>query len=655
MNVESLFFTAVFLLVLSGVPGALLGRRSSFGAALSALANVTGCLSGLAAVALFFATGQTFALSIPSPFPAYRLTLSLDAISALFLAPIFLISGLGALYGVRYWSPNEHPGNGRRLRLFYGWLAAALAVLVVAADGLTFLLAWEVMAVAGFFLVNTEDEKPEVRQAAWLYLAVSHFATLCLFGMFSLIAAATGSFAFVSLGGIGPGFATGIFVLALLGFGVKAGLMPLHIWLPSAHAMAPSHVSALLSGVVIKMGIYGLVRTTSLFPDPPLWWGNVVLALGVISGVLGVAFAIGQHDIKRLLAYHSIENIGIIAMGLGLALIGRSLHQHQWVVLGMAGAYLHVWNHATFKSLLFYSAGSVIHATHTREIDHLGGLGRPMPLTSMGFLIGAVAICGLPPLNGFVSELFIFLGLFKTLGLEGRTSWELAAFAAPFLAMIGALATACFVKVFGAVFLGVPRSEHARHVHESPAAMTAPMIVLAAVCFLIGLAPVLTVRCLNAGIAAWDPRSSYDLEGIAPVNEVSLGAAILLMLLVGLTFLLRLQMRRHPVERGPTWGCGFLGRMPRGQYTSSSFAQMLVDLFAWAMRPRKSVPKIERLFPPTAHFESHVLDTVLDGAVLPSSRFLNRAFAWSRILHQGSIQAYLMYIVVTVIVLLLWS
>ena len=192
--------------------------------------------------------------------------------------------------------------------------------------------------------------------------------------------------------------------------------MPLHVWLPSAHAIAPSHVSAIMSGVIIKMGIYGLVRVTSLLPHPPLEWGAVVLALGVVSGVLGVAFAIGQHDLKRLLAYHSIENIGIIVMGLGLALIGRSLGRADWVVLGLGGGLLHVWNHALFKALLFLSAGSVIHAAHTREIDHLGGLAKAMPWTSLCFLVGAVAICGLPPLNGFVSEFLIYLGLFGTLG-----------------------------------------------------------------------------------------------------------------------------------------------------------------------------------------------------------------------------------------------
>ena len=244
---------------------------------------------------------------------------------------------------------------------------------------------------------------------------LSHFATLSLFGMFAVMAHVTGSFNFASLANGTTGQLNTIFVLALLGFGTKAGIMPLHVWLPGAHAQAPSHISAMMSGIVLKMGIYGLVRVLSLFSEIPVQWGELILALGTVSAVLGVAFAVGQHDIKRLLAYHSIENIGIILMGIGLALLGRTYHQPIWVVLGAAGGLLHVWNHALFKSLLFFAAGSVVHATGTREIDSLGGLAKLMPLTSNCFLLGAVAICGLPPLNGFVSELMIYLGLFHTI------------------------------------------------------------------------------------------------------------------------------------------------------------------------------------------------------------------------------------------------
>jgi hydrogenase-4 component B len=421
-----------------------------------------------------------------------------------------------------------------------------------------------------------------------------------------------------------------------------------------------------MSGVFIKMGIYGLVRVMSLVPDAPLWWGSVLLGIGVISGVLGVAFAIGQHDIKRLLAYHSIENIGIIVMGLGLALLGRSLEAYEWVVLGLGGALLHVWNHALFKSLLFFSSGSVIHSAHTREIDQLGGLGKKMPATALCFLIGAVAICGLPPLNGFVSELLIYLGLFRTLGTNSGRSWAAAAFAVPALALIGTLATACFVKVFGAVFLGVGRSEAASKVHEAQATMLGPMGVLVAFCLLIGLAPLAVAPLLEPALFAWSPavarawaavpppHSPWLLGYVAPLAWLSVTGAVLIILLGAVGVLLWQRLASHPHGSGGTWDCGYAAPSARMQYTSSSFAQMLVELFAWALRPRVHPPKVDDLFPTSSRFHSEVPDTVLADAVLPATRGLAWLASGFRIVQQGSIQAYLVYIFVTLIALLLW-
>ncbi len=319
---------------------------------------------------------------------------------------------MASIYGLQYWKQSEHEDNGRRVSLFLGMMTGAMTLLVVAHDGLMFLAAWETMAVSALFLVAAEDHIAETRKAAWLYIAASHFATLCAFGVFALLYAINGSWDFATLKETGTPMASTLAALAFFGFGTKAGIMPMHIWLPSAHAQAPSHVSAVMSGVMIKMGVYGIVRVCTFFPEMPLSWGLFVLAMGTISAILGVAFAVGQHDIKRLLAYHSIENIGIIVMGLGLALIGRAVHQPLWVLLGICGGMLHVWNHALFKSLLFLGAGSVIHGVGTREIDVMGGLSKRMPTTANCFLIGAVAICGLPPLNGFVSEILIYLGLF---------------------------------------------------------------------------------------------------------------------------------------------------------------------------------------------------------------------------------------------------
>ncbi len=339
----------------SGLPGLFFRRDSLGGQWLTTFLAVLGAGLGLAGCGWFWATGDDRSIIEPWCLPGAEFRIAVDGLSAFFLVPVFLISLLGNVYGLSYWKQTEHPDNGRKLRLFYGGLTAGMALLVIARNSILFLFGWEIMALSAFFLVTTEEEKEEARDAGWLYFVAAHVSVLCLFALFALLRMVSGSYTLVPLEAdrLTPGLTAAIFVLALIGFGLKAGIMPLHVWLPSSHAIAPSHVSAILSGVILKMGVYGLVRITSLMPAPPVAWGAIILGLGTISGVLGVAFAIGQHDLKRLLAYHSIENVGIIVMGLGLALIGRSLHRTDWVLLGLGGSLLHVWNHALFKALLF--------------------------------------------------------------------------------------------------------------------------------------------------------------------------------------------------------------------------------------------------------------------------------------------------------------
>jgi len=659
---HTLVLLAIIFVATSGVPGFFIRRTSMAGQWLTTLLAAFGAGLGLGGVGCFWAAGASPPTAIPWVLPGTEkeaATVALDGLSAIFLVPIFVISLLGNVFGLGYWRQPEHPLNGQKLRLFYGTLTAGMALLVIARNSILFLYGWEIMAISAFFLVTTEDEKEEVREAGWIYLVATHAATLCLFALFGLLHAASGSFALTPLkeGTLTPGMATAVLVLALAGFGLKAGIMPLHVWLPSSHAIAPSHVSAILSGVLIKMGIYGLVRITSLVPHPPLAWGGLVLALGAVSGVLGVAFAIGQHDLKRLLAYHSVENIGIIVMGLGLALVGRSLGRADWVILGLGGSLLHVWNHAAFKGLLFLSAGSVIHAAETREIDRLGGLARKMPWTAICFLVGAVAICGLPPLNGFVSELLIYLGLFSTLTDARQPSFAGGALAAPALALIGALAVACFVKVFGAVFLGTSRSEHADRAHESPFSMIGPMGVLVICCFLIGFAPSLFTPVLAQGVSAW----ASDLEDVgqrlavlAPLDWITVTAVVLISGLLLVAGALWQRLRQTGFKSGPTWGCGYVAPTPRMQYTSSSFAEMLVGLFGWALRPDVHEPANLAIFPGKSDFHSDVPDTILDRGVLPGFRFGASLFARFRVLQQGNIQAYLLYIFIALVALLLW-
>lgn len=635
---------------LSGVPGLLWRRWPDGGQRVSAGLSVAGSLCGI--------LGALGAVFRGAPQAGW---FRLDGLAAFFLVPIFLVSALGAIYGLGYWSQARHARTGRKLRFFYGGVTAGLAGVAVAAHAVVFLAAWEVMALSAFFLITTEDEERGVRAAGYLYLVVTHLSTLCLFALFALWWGWTGS---LFLGPLAPGMlpsgaGTVLFWLAVVAFGCKAGLMPLHIWLPSAHATAPSHVSALMSGVLIKIGIYGLIRTLAWVPvAPPAWWGGVLLVLGAVSGIVGVVLALGQHDLKRLLAYHSIENIGIIVMGVGLAVVGLSFGCGAWVTLGLAGALLHVWNHGLFKALLFLSAGSVIHATHTRELDRLGGVGRLMPRTALCFAVGAAAICGLPPLNGFVSEWLIYLGAFRALGIGSAESWPAAVLPVPALALIGGLAVACFVKAFGVVFLGEARSSQAGAAREVGPAMLRPLWVLAGGCVLIGLFPVLAAPCLDAGIAAFAAGRGLTVPAVtavAPFGWMSVMALTLAALILLAAWGFRRCLRPANTRTGVTWDCGYVAPTARMQYTAASFAQMFGVLFAWVQRPRWRAPAVTGLFPGRAAFRAHVLDVILDATVKPAFRAATRFLGSFRFLQAGNIHAYLLYIVVFLIALLLWG
>lgn len=649
-----MIMVAIFVMAVSGMPGIVLRRRFSGGQWIATTLAVLAAGVGLVGAGMGLARQGAVSFLPSLTLMGEHPRLGLDALSAFFLVPVFLMGGLGSIYGLGYWPQSRHRRNGVKLRLFWGLLIAGMSLLIIGRNAMVFLLGWEAMALSAFFLVSTEDHREQCRDAGWVYLIATHIGTLTLFALFALWRWATGSYDLTpaASGTLGVGVKNALFFLALIGFGLKAGVMPLHFWLPPAHANAPSHVSAVLSGVVLKIGIYGLLRMLSLLPDPPAAWGMLILLAAAVSALLGVVFAIGQHDLKRLLAYHSVENIGIILMGLGVAMLGRSSNQPQWLALGMAGCLLHVWNHSFFKSLLFLCAGSVLHAAHTRQIDRLGGLARKMPWTALLFLIGAVAICGLPPLNGFISELLVYMGLLRGVTAGGNGS-SAAALVAPVLAMVGALAVACFVKVYAAVFLGAPRTPAAAHVHESPRSMRQPAMLLAGLCILIGCVPMLAVPILDASIAAWTPESGvtqFSIGQLAPLGAV--GIAVMSLVVVIIVIRRLLSRRREVVDRGVTWDCGYAQPTPRMQYSASSFAQMIVNMFGWALRPRVHMPKVEGIFPQAAQMHSHVDDPVLDRALFPAGRIVASCFRWCHRLQQGLTQHYVLYILITVMVML---
>jgi hydrogenase-4 component B len=661
-----LILAAVTILLICGIAALIFQSKPQFASRLGAAGPVLACGAGLIPVIRVLSGSGLDPISASWGMPLGAFSVGLDGLSAFFLLPILGLGALSAIYGLGYlWPYRERKSLGASW-FHFNILVASMMMVVLARNALLFLMAWEVMSLSSFFLVAFENERSEVREATWTYLIATHIGTGFLLVMFLLLGQNSNGLDFSRLGGLTPQLAGVCFVLAVIGFGTKAGIVPSHVWLPEAHPAAPSHVSALMSGVMIKTGIYGILRILVFLGPVPLWWGWALIALGLISGVLGVLFALAQHDLKRLLAYHSVENIGIIVMGLGVGLLGISTGSPMLAVFGFAGGLLHVVNHAMFKGLLFMGAGSVAHGAHTREIDHLGGLLKRMPWTAGTFLVGAVAIAGLPPLNGFVSEFLIYIGSFKAASsIGGKSTVALFAVIAG-LALIGGLATACFTKAFGMVFLGEARSEEPKHAKESDGSMVAPMVILAAGCFAVGLFGFLIIRAMPAVVGSLIESAGYSGFGPAIIRAEVLTAsgylksiaagAFAILALTGLIALLRRRLLSgRGIKETGTWDCGYAEPTARMQYTASSFAQPIVDFFNVFQSGRKRLKPPRGYFPATASFRTETLDTSQEKVYRPIFEAVEYFLSKLRVMQHGRIQLYVLYIVLTLIFLFIWK
>ncbi len=629
---------------------------------LGAVGMILGALPPAAAAVRVLGGHAPLTLRLPWQIPCGSFHVALDGLAALFLLPVLVVCSLAAVYGIGYMAAHR----GRRLGVsvfFFNLLAAGMAMVTLARDGVLFLIAWELMSLASFFLVTFDDEHESVREAGWIYLIATHIGTAFLLAFFILLGKFGGSMDFAAmtmLPSADPAAASVLFLLALVGFGTKAGLMPLHVWLPEAHPAAPSHVSAVMSGVMIKMGIYGIVRTIAVLPSVEAWWGWLLIAVGAVSGILGVLTALAQHDLKRLLAYHSVENIGIIILGLGVGVLGLSSGSNLVAFAGFAGALFHVINHALFKGLLFLGAGAVAHAAGTREIDMLGGLIRQMPFTAAAFVIGAVAICGLPPLNGFISEFLIYCGAFTGTVAGARAVVIPALIVIASLSLIGGLALACFTKAFGFIFLGHARSEKALHAHEVGPAMRIAMGGLAAGCIAAGLLSPFLIDAITPAVSdaagranLADPASLRSIGNLLwNIVGVSAGLALLS---AGLFLLRHRRLSAYGGTSQETWGCGYIRPTPRMQYTASSFARPLTSLFAMLLQTHTKARLPEGLFPDEASLATHTPDVSREYLFKPV--FLKTAAMLDklRILQHGSVQLYVLYIAVTLLILLVWK
>ena len=646
-----IFFVALGLLLFGGAFPLFTHRWFNSMKVGSICITVIGCIVVLFAIVNPLLHPEIAAVSWPW-LHLFTLSFSVDSLSAFFLIPIFSICPLTAVYSFHYMDKQPQSGRTAVSFFFFTLLIISMALVVTAGNIITFVLVWEMMSLSSFFLVMYEYQRETTRKAGYLYFIFAQAGAMFIFAAFAVAYSHTGSFFFDHFSRIPSEAKLIVFFLALVGFGSKAGIFPVHIWLPHAHPAAPSHISAVMSGVMIKMGIYGIIRLYSLLEVTDMIYGQTILIFGVVSGVLGVVYALGKHDIKRLLAYHSVENIGIILIGAGIGMIGVYSGNRIMAGFGFAGSLLHVLNHSIFKSLLFMGAGAILQKTKSRHIDQMGGLIKTMPITGKTFMVGAISISGLPPFNGFISEFLIYLAAFQGLQLNGST-FILMMLSIISLALIGGLAAACFTKVIGIVFLGEPRSEKAAAATECGFTMTAPMVVLAFCCLVIGIIPEPFIHLVFLGL-----RDMHGFSAVSPdivtglARNLAFAGRLFLGLLVFSMVVRKVFYIRKEVGRGPTWGCGFTKPTVRMQYTGTSYAMSIVEFFRPFVRINTAYSGIKKIFPQATTYETRVEDiaeiSLNRGVIGPLLMVLGKM----RWIQHGNIQLYIGYIILTIIVLL---
>jgi hydrogenase-4 component B len=614
---------------------------------------------------------------LPLGLPDLPFHIRLDQLSGFFLVVIGLLSSFVSIYSLGYLKGYLGLRPVTSLVVFSALFLAGMLLVVLADDAFFFLIAWEMMAASSYYLVLFEDERVENRRAAFLYLVVAHVGAIAILLSFGVMAGlATGftgfqgyTFDAMRETDLPAGLASAAFLLAFFGFSAKAGVIPLHVWLPEAHPVAPSNVSALMSGVMLKTAIYGIVRVVfDLIGDFPWWWGALVLVFGLVSAVLGVLYALMQHDLKRLLAYHSVENIGIILIGIGLAMIFTSFDLPLLAALALIAGLYHTLNHALFKGLLFMGAGAVLHATHERNMEEMGGLIRFMPWTAVFFLVGCISISALPPFNGFVSEWLTYQAFLLSPGLPSPLLNLLIPLGAALLALTSALAAACFVKAFGVTFLGHRRGHHHGIVYEAGWPMRIGMMLASLSCLALGVLPTVVIQWMDplaetlVGGTIAASASGFGWMWLTPIaaERASYSAPVAfigILSVVVVTYLL-LHARPGALHRVPLWDCGFEKVTSRMQYTATSFAMPIRRIFGFIFSIKEQTgqlpPAAHPAFPQRLYYHLRVRDRFwmwIYQPVVDASFWLSRRIG--RMQH-GRIQIYLVYSFVTILVLLIF-
>lgn len=608
------------------------------------------------------ATVKELILFQPAHGPGFVLTI--DSLSAFYIIVINITVLTGFLYARGYLAPYRQRIHPLRFSIHFFscfWLWASMLMVVMLRDGLAFLVAWEIMALSSFFLVIFEAEDRKIMKTGISYLIQMHVGMFFILIAFLLVYRSTGRLSFDALAEYFDGHHNlPLFLLFFVGFAIKAGFVPMHTWLPEAHPAAPSHVSGIMSGVMIKMGIYGIMRVLASMQSDLLATGIIIIVISLMSGIGGIMMALVQSDLKRMLAYSTIENVGIIGIGIGLGVTGQAIGSQSLALLGFAGAMLHVFNHSLFKSLLFFNAGSVYHTTHTRNLEQMGGLMKKMPWTAMMFLTGSLAICGLPPFNGFISEYLIYMGMFYSLSDATLYISLLMIVAILALSLIGGLALFAFTRAFGIVFLGEARTEEMSRAGEAAPGMIIPQVFTVGLILLVGLGSSVVVKpVFNNVMITWGLKGMPMVAGALSYNlsQISLAGGIFVVTLGALLLYRRYHLSRRIVEAGPTWGCGYTAITPRQQYTANSFSGNYNVLAKPVLRTGTIVdlPGENELFPGKREFFTRSHDMfrlyLID---LPVNR-LSGLLKKIAVMQTGQIRHYILYAFLFMLLVLLLS
>jgi len=624
---------------------------------LSALLSVV-----LAALAIAALPAPAQVAVLPLGLPGLPFHIRVDALAAFFLAILGLASAGISIFAAGYFRTGEGTPPGIMCLQYHVFLAAMVMVLV-SDDAYVFMVSWELMALASFFLVTTNHRIPEIQRAGYLYLLIAHIGAIAILLCFGVLQANTGDYTFANMRAqhLTPFWASAAYLLALFGFGAKAGILPLHVWLPEAHPAAPSPVSALMSGVMLKTAIYGLLRVSfDLLGTPIWWWGVVALVLGLATALFGAVFAAAQVDMKRLLAYSSIENIGLLLMGMGLAIVFHAYGMKPLAALAMTAMLLHALNHAIFKSLLFLGTGAVLHATQERSLGKLGGLLRYMPWVAWTTLVGVIASAGLPPSNGFVSEWLLLQSFLFTGGLPNPYLQMLVPIFAAGVALVAALAGYVMVKFFGIIFLGRPREERLTQAHDAGGFERLGMLWLTAGCVLIGLFPVPVIDLIDPipfalvgrGLAQSGRVGDWLLLAPVSAERASYSALVFViatLLLVGFAFVLVRKLYHGKLRRSTPWDCGYPMQTARMQDTAEGFGQPIRQIFEPFYRMKRELPTA---FDAQPHYRVTVEDPLWHGLYLPIARATERVSGFIAFLQRGRISMYLFYSFVTLVAML---